>query len=209
MCFYHLYQNVFMVSFSNVCSSALLLQFINLTNMMNIRDSIEEGHSARFTQSPWFYNSKVPQQNCIFGDLLYCSTDSVTHFCCCDLSWVPRHCRARLPAVLPLEKEGCKDERLGSTLSFMGLCSGARHWMRRSLHFKEWSISHPWVAPKHLIMMWEAAKSWEIQEIHLIQCSGQSQKQHNVAPDWWHLAVVVLSEMVVMQTRLLLSGGIH
>lgn len=147
-----------MVSFSNVCSSVLLLQFINLTNMMNVLGSIEEGHSARFTQSPWFYNSKVPQENCIFGDLLYCSTDSVTHFCHCDLSCVPRHCRAHLLAVLPLQKEGWKDEQLSSTLGFIGLCPGARHWTRRLLYFKEWSISHPWVAPKHPIMLWEGRK---------------------------------------------------
>lgn len=144
-----------MVSFSNVCSSALLLQFITVTNMMNVHGSIEEGHSARFTQSPWFYNSKVPQQNCIFGDLLYCSTDSVTHFFCCDLSWVAGH---TFFAVLPLEKEGCKDEQLSLTLSFMGLCPGARRWMWRLLHFKEWSISHPWVAPKHPVMSWEGRK---------------------------------------------------
>lgn len=60
--------------------------------------------------------------------------------------------------VLPLEKEGCEDEQLSLTLSFMGLCPGARHWMGRLLHFKEWSISHPWVAPKHLIMLWEGRK---------------------------------------------------
>lgn len=63
-------------------------------------------------------------------------------------------------AVLPLEKEGCKDERLTSTLSFMGLCPGARHWMGTLLHFKEWSISYPWVAPKHPIMLQEDRKEW-------------------------------------------------
>lgn len=55
----------------------------------------------------------------------------------------------------------------------------------------------------------KAEKRWEIKEIHLIQCSGKSQKQLNVAPNWWHLAVVVLSEMVVMQRRLLLSSLHH
>lgn len=52
----------------------------------------------------------------------------MTHFHCCDLSRIPRSYRARHLAVLPLEKEECKDEQLSSTLSFMGLCPGARHW---------------------------------------------------------------------------------
>lgn len=56
------------------------------------------------------------------------------------------------------KKEGCKDEQLSPTLSFVGLCPGARLCMRRLLHFKEWSISHLWVAPKYPTVLWEGRK---------------------------------------------------
>lgn len=150
MYFYHLYQNVFMVSFSDMRSSSLLPHFVNLTNITDEHSWQHQGRAfskAHSISDPWFYNSKVPPEN--FCDWLFYSTDPVTHFCCCDLSRIHRHYGACHLVVLPLEKEESKEEQLSSTQSFMGLCPGAKRWTRRLLHSRELSISHPWEAPKH------------------------------------------------------------
>jgi len=89
---------------------------------MNFRNSVEEGHPARFVQFqiPGFTTAKFHLRTAALV-IYYFVALTVTHFCCSDLSRISRHCRACCLPVVLLEEKECKDEQLSSTLSFMGL----------------------------------------------------------------------------------------